>query len=101
SRDGGLLALRLADTLKRGGEDNAVVRTEPREGLWLAQTPQMFRYALLLKALGEAPQVTDEAAAVEAAGFRPKLVEGSSRNLKVTYAPDLELAALILQTARG
>jgi 2-C-methyl-D-erythritol 4-phosphate cytidylyltransferase len=101
TESGGLLALRLADTLKRGGEDNAVLATEPRDGLWLAQTPQMFRYALLLRALRDAPHVTDESSAVEQAGFRPLLVEGSPRNLKVTYAPDLELAALILQTARG
>jgi 2-C-methyl-D-erythritol 4-phosphate cytidylyltransferase len=99
---GGLLAVPVADTLKRAvreGED--VYRawsTESREGLWQAQTPQMFRYALLLRALRDAPHVTDEAGAVEAAGLKPRLVEGSRRNIKMTYAADLELAALILGT---
>jgi 2-C-methyl-D-erythritol 4-phosphate cytidylyltransferase len=95
---GGILAVRVADTLKRGDERDAIVATEPRDALWQAQTPQMFRYGVLLQALREHPQVTDESAAVEAAGFRPRLVEGSTRNLKVTYASDLELAALILRS---
>ncbi len=108
---GGLLAVPVADTLKRAGTGGAdrqrVGATEPRDGLWQAQTPQMFRHGLLLRALVEAeargPQVaagiTDEASAVELLGLAPKLVEGSARNLKVTYAADLELAALILQAA--
>ena len=93
---GGVLAVRAADTLKRGDSQGRIVATEPREGLWHAQTPQMFRHGLLLSALRACAQVTDEAAAVEALGFKPKLVEGNQRNLKVTYAADLELAALIL-----
>ena len=93
---GGLLAVRAADTLKRGDAQERVVATEPREGLWHAQTPQIFRHGVLLRALRASAQVTDEAAAVEALGIRPRLVEGSQRNLKVTYAADLELAALIL-----
>lgn len=98
---GGILAVPVADTLKRSNSGNRIIATEPREGLWQAQTPQMFRYGVLLRALREAPQVTDEAAAVEAIGLKPKLIEGSYRNIKVTYAADLELAALILQTGRG
>lgn len=98
---GGILAVPVADTLKRADGARRIAATEPREGIWQAQTPQMFRYGVLLRALRAAPEATDEAAAVEALGLHPLLVEGSTRNLKVTYGPDLELAALILQTARG
>jgi 2-C-methyl-D-erythritol 4-phosphate cytidylyltransferase len=94
---GGLLAIPLADTLKRTDTEQRVAATLPREGLWLAQTPQMFRYGLLTKALqqsGDTP--TDEAQAVEALGFKPKLVAGELRNLKVTYPQDLVLAEAIL-----
>jgi 2-C-methyl-D-erythritol 4-phosphate cytidylyltransferase len=98
---GGLLAVRVADTLKRGDERGRVLATESRENLWQAQTPQMFRYGTLLAALRESPGATDEAQAVERLGARPLLVEGSARNFKVTYGPDLELAALLLQTRRG
>lgn len=94
---GGLLALPVVDTLKRGDADAYVVRTEPREHLWQAQTPQMFRYGVLLRALAAHPGVTDEAGAIEAAGFKPKLVRADASNLKVTYPADLRLAALILQ----
>ena len=97
---GGILAVRAADTLKRGDEQGRIVATEPRGGLWHAQTPQMFRHGVLLGALRAGAQVSDEAAAVEALGIRPRLVEGSHCNLKVTYAADLELAALILSAAR-
>ena len=96
---GGILAVRAADTLKRSDAQVFIVATESREGLWHAQTPQMFRHGTLLRALRASPLVTDEAAAVEALGIRPRLVEGSPRNLKVTYAQDLELAALILSAA--
>lgn len=96
---GGILALPLADTLKRADDAGRIARTEPREGLWAAQTPQMFRHGLLLRALEQAgPAIpTDEAAAVEALGLRPRLVEGDARNFKVTWPRDLELAELILQ----
>jgi len=98
---GGLLAVRVADTLKRGDERGRVAATENRDGLWQAQTPQMFRHGTLLSALHAAPGATDEAQAVERLGARPLLVEGSARNFKVTYGPDLDLAALVLQTLRG
>ncbi|MEW6131702.1 MAG: 2-C-methyl-D-erythritol 4-phosphate cytidylyltransferase [Pseudomonadota bacterium] len=95
---GGILAVPVADTLKRAGDDRRIAATVPREGLWQAQTPQMFRHGLLLKALEAAGSAaTDEASAIERMGLRPKLVEGDVRNLKVTYARDLELAALILE----
>ena len=95
---GGLLAVPLADTLKRADDTDRVIRTEPRECLWQAQTPQMFRAELLLEALEKAPAgITDDASAVEALGFSPKLVSGDACNFKVTYPQDLKLAELILQ----
>lgn len=96
---GGLLAIPLADTLKRADTNQRVASTEPRSGLWRAQTPQMFRYDLLKRALqqaGDAP--TDEAQAVEALGLRPKLVQGEVRNLKITYPQDLALLEAIFST---
>ena len=93
---GGLLAVPVADTLKRADTDSRIAATQPRDGLWQAQTPQMFRYAVLLEALHRAAQVTDEASAIEATGAKPLLVEGSAMNFKVTYPADLEFAALIL-----
>ena len=99
---GGLLALPLVDTLKRGDAADYVVKTEARDNLWRAQTPQMFRYGLLLQALHaiDPAAATDEAQAIERMGLRPKLVMGDSRNLKVTYPQDLALAALILDSMR-
>lgn len=93
---GGLLAVPLADTLKRAQEGGRVGSTVPREGLWQAQTPQMFRYGLLLDALEYAPAVTDEASAIEALGLHPRLVAADATNLKVTYPLDLQLAEWIL-----
>jgi 2-C-methyl-D-erythritol 4-phosphate cytidylyltransferase len=99
SRDevGGILAVPVADTLKRAGEDRRILATEPRDGLWQAQTPQMFRHGMLLRALRAAPLVTDEAAAVEGMGWKPLLVEGNPRNIKVTFPSDLEIAGLLLK----
>ncbi len=98
---GGLLAVPVADTLKRAAPESASgVRSEatvPRAGLWQAQTPQMFRHATLVEALRAAgSDMTDEASAIEKLGLQPRLVESDSRNLKVTYPQDLELAGLIL-----
>jgi 2-C-methyl-D-erythritol 4-phosphate cytidylyltransferase len=94
---GGILAVPVADTLKRADDERRIVATEPRENLWQAQTPQMFRHGMLLRALRESEHVTDEASAVEALGYKPKLVEGSARNLKVTFAGDLEIAERLLK----
>jgi 2-C-methyl-D-erythritol 4-phosphate cytidylyltransferase len=94
---GGILALPVADTLKRADEHRRVVATVARDSLWRAQTPQMFRYVVLRRALESARDVTDEASAIEAAGLRPKLVEGDVTNLKVTWPLDLHLAEWILQ----
>jgi 2-C-methyl-D-erythritol 4-phosphate cytidylyltransferase len=98
---GGLLAVPVADTLKRAAADTAsgprAEATVPRAGLWQAQTPQMFRHATLVDALRAAgSDMTDEASAIEQLGLQPRLVESDSRNLKVTYPQDLELAGLIL-----
>lgn len=95
---GGLLAVPVADTLKRSDGEQRAIGTEPREGLWQAQTPQMFRHGQLLAALEQAgDQVTDEASAIERLGLRPRLVESDSRNIKVTYPKDLDLVRLILE----
>jgi 2-C-methyl-D-erythritol 4-phosphate cytidylyltransferase len=102
---GGLLAVPLADTLKRAetGAGLRVSSTEERTGLWCAQTPQMFRYAILQHALKRADPatITDEAQAVEALGVKPRLVLGSPANIKVTYPEDLALAEAILGQRRG
>lgn len=95
---GGLLALPLADTLKQSQADARSANTIPRDGLWQAQTPQMFRYALLKKALESfegAP--TDEAQAVENLGLQPKLVVGHLRNMKVTYPHDMAVVEALMQ----
>jgi 2-C-methyl-D-erythritol 4-phosphate cytidylyltransferase len=98
---GGLLAVPVADTLKRAAADTAsgarAEATVPRAGLWQAQTPQMFRHGKLVEALRAAgSDMTDEASAIEQLGLQPRLVESDNRNLKVTYPQDLELAGLIL-----
>lgn len=96
---GGLLAVPVADTLKRADAEQRIAHTEARAGLWQAQTPQMFRHGMLFEALsrpgGHVP--TDEAQAIEQLGLKPKLVLGDSRNFKVTYPQDLEMATLLLQ----
>ena len=94
---GGILAVPVADTLKREDSTHHIAGTVPREGLWQAQTPQMFRYVMLKRALETARQVTDEASAIEAMGLRPRLVRGDPTNLKVTFPLDLHLAEWILQ----
>jgi 2-C-methyl-D-erythritol 4-phosphate cytidylyltransferase len=98
---GSILALPVAETLKRVAKDEAgahrIAGTEDRQQLWLAQTPQMFRCGLLMEALktAKAP-VTDEAGAVEQMGLRPRLVTGSRENIKVTFPEDLMIAEAIL-----
>lgn len=103
---GGLLGLPLPDTLKSADADQRVRATVDRADKWLAQTPQMFRLGLLRQAL-EAHRatgfsgITDEASAIEAAGFRPRLVRGSAHNLKVTYPEDFALAEAVLLHRAG
>ncbi|MEP6557085.1 MAG: 2-C-methyl-D-erythritol 4-phosphate cytidylyltransferase [Burkholderiales bacterium] len=96
---GGLLAHRLADTLKHATPEGRVAKTLDRSGKWLAQTPQMFRLGALLGALQQGgSRVTDEAAAMEAAGHAPLLVAGSAQNFKVTFPEDFALAEAILRS---
>ncbi|HVE49818.1 MAG TPA: 2-C-methyl-D-erythritol 4-phosphate cytidylyltransferase [Casimicrobiaceae bacterium] len=99
---GGLLAIPALATIKRADSEGRVVRTEAREGLWLAQTPQVFRFGLLREALSkdDIARFTDEAQAIEALGLHPRLIEGSSMNIKITLADDLELASAILAQQR-
>ena len=110
SQGGGLLAMPLADTLKQAHLDSAIAgnlphaeRTIPREHLWQAQTPQMFSLKTLHDALADAirleADVTDEASAMELAGYKPLLIEGATRNLKVTHPADWDLMQILLQTA--
>ncbi|MBI3479317.1 MAG: 2-C-methyl-D-erythritol 4-phosphate cytidylyltransferase [Nitrosomonadales bacterium] len=94
---GGILAVPVADTLKRADDLGRIAHTEERAGLWQAQTPQMFRAELLVQALQQCRTVTDEASAIEALGLHPKLVSGDSSNFKVTYPQDLLLAELLLK----
>jgi 2-C-methyl-D-erythritol 4-phosphate cytidylyltransferase len=95
---GGLLAHKLADTLKAESQGR-VAATVPRADKWLAQTPQMFRIGMLSKALASAgAEVTDESSAIEALGLQPQLVPGSAQNFKVTYPEDFALAEAILQS---
>ena len=110
SSAGGLLAIPLADTLKRADLDSVVAgnlpqseKTIPREHLWLAQTPQMFGLQKLHQALENAirleADVTDEASAMELAGFKPLLIEGATRNFKVTHPADWDLMQLLLHSS--
>jgi 2-C-methyl-D-erythritol 4-phosphate cytidylyltransferase len=101
---GGILALPIADTVKRAADEAGVPRiraTEDRAALWLAQTPQMFRVGLLAQALRAAKgRITDEAGAVEEMGLHPRIVKGSRDNLKVTYPEDVAIAEAILASRR-
>ena len=92
---GGLLAMPATDTLKKARQGQ-VTSTVDRAFIWRAQTPQLFRLDLLMHALAESAErglgVTDEASAMERAGYRPRLVRGRESNIKVTYPEDLPLA---------
>lgn len=97
---GGIMAVPAKDTLKVADHDNRIKATVDRSTIWQAQTPQMFRFHLLKEALGLALQqsiaITDEASALEWAGYNPKLIEGDARNLKVTTPEDLALVEFLL-----
>lgn len=102
---GAILAAPVRDTLKRAGDDGGIDRTESRERLWRALTPQLFRRHQLLRALTEAAdagiEVTDEAMAIERQGQRPLLVEGSEDNFKITTPADLERFEFVLSRRAG
>jgi 2-C-methyl-D-erythritol 4-phosphate cytidylyltransferase len=99
---GGLLAAPVVDTLKRADDVGRIAQTVPRERLWRALTPQMFRRDVLLRALQSAvasgTAVTDEAQAVEALGLRPRLIAGDADNIKITLPEDVDRAARILRS---
>jgi 2-C-methyl-D-erythritol 4-phosphate cytidylyltransferase len=96
-----LLAVPVQDTLKRGDKKQRVQETVSREGLWLAQTPQVFRRDWLVEAYGKRAQlgkaITDDAQLVEAAGHPVHLVAGSPTNVKITTREDLILAEAVLK----
>lgn len=98
---GGILAIPITDTVKRASLDGRVAETVPREALWRAATPQMFRLQQLRQALKHAIadgiSVTDEASAIEYFGYQPKLIAGHADNIKITLPQDLSLAELFLQ----
>lgn len=106
SADGAILAVPLRDTVKREDGTAHISETVDRHGLWAAQTPQLFPLQRLRQALeamlakGLAP--TDESAVMEWAGARPRLVMGSSANIKITYPDDVALVEAVLSAgARG
>lgn len=89
---GGLLALPLADTVKKSDEEDRVVESPSREHLWQAQTPQMYRYKMLSDALVKFDGIpTDESQAIERLGVKPKLIKGNFKNFKITYPEDLNI----------
>ena len=100
SRSGAILATRVTETLKLGSKSNEVIETANRDNFWLAQTPQIFRYKLLKQALSYAFKnsvyPTDESHAVEYFGERVTIVEGRSKNPKITEIEDLKIAESIL-----
>lgn len=104
-QSGGLLAMPVADTMKETTQDAMRAKTTiDRSRLWQAQTPQMFPLKVLHDALDEAiragANITDEASAIERLGGQPLLVEGATRNFKVTHLADWELMELVLSEPR-
>lgn len=102
---GAILAAPVRDTLKRAGDDGGIDGTQPRDRLWRALTPQLFRRLQLTRALQAARdagvEVTDESMAMERQGARPLLVEGAEDNFKITTRADLERFEFVLARARG
>ena len=102
---GGLLGVPVADTMKRVDADVCISGTVDRDGLWHAYTPQMFPVgalrAALQQAIGNGHPVTDEANAMELAGYRPCMVQGARDNIKITVPSDLALAAFYLQAGNS
>ena len=104
SEAGGILAVPVRDTMKRSFANNYIKETVERENLWHALTPQMFRFSMLKSALESALKnneaVTDEASAIELAGYQSVLVEGHADNIKITRPEDLVLASFFLQNIK-
>jgi 2-C-methyl-D-erythritol 4-phosphate cytidylyltransferase/2-C-methyl-D-erythritol 2,4-cyclodiphosphate synthase len=103
SKDGGIMAIPVSDTIKQV-TDSTITATHDRSQLWQAQTPQMFRLGALLSALQTAQQknivITDEASAMEAAGYTPQVFAGKRSNIKITVPEDWQLAEALL-VSRG
>lgn len=103
--EGGLLGLRVRDTMTRTGDDAVIQSTVERSHLWHALTPQVFPIATLTRALQNAVDadvlVTDESQAVERLGVRPRMVEGYADNIKITLSEDIEFAELYLSRQDG
>lgn len=99
SKQGGILASQVRDTMKRTAQNKQITNTVERENLWHALTPQMFQNRLLLEAINnnkDSLMITDEASAMEMSGLPVDIIEGRSDNLKVTREEDLQIAALYL-----
>lgn len=95
---GGILAVPMADTVKRADERRRIIETVPRSGLWRAATPQLFRAEALIRALQQGVEgITDESSAIERLGLPVKAVSCRSTNFKVTEPGDERLAELILE----
>ena len=91
-------AVPVADTIKLAGEDRIVIETPQRSNLWAAQTPQVFRFAIIEEAYRKLKEdVTDDASLVEQLGFKVKLYMGSYDNIKITTPRDLEIAELLIK----
>ena len=101
SENGAILAIPVRDTIKKSNNNKEIENTVDRDSLWHALTPQLFKYGelrhALQLALADSFQVTDEASAMEYAGYRPLLVEGASDNIKVTLPEDLALAGFFIR----
>jgi len=100
-----IVAIPMRDTVKQVGQDGLIERTVDRRNLWLAQTPQAFRRALLQEAHQKADRdgfhATDDAQLVERLGHRVAIVEGSIENIKITRPEDLTIGEAILAARQG
>ena len=95
---GGILAIPALDTVKRVDKKQQIIRTEKRDEIWLAQTPQMFRFDILKSAyMSFKGNPTDESEAIEAFGLSPKIVKGNLVNFKITYPDDLMRIEKLIQ----
>lgn len=96
----GILAIPVSDTVKQVGDDGCISGTLERSGLWLAQTPQVFRYGIIMEAHGSARRdgivVTDDAMLLERSHVRVKIVPGNRNNIKITTPEDLALGEFLL-----
>ena len=105
--EGGILAVRVSDTIKRSHRESTprILETVPRDALWRAMTPQLFRVGELLNAIQHAREagavITDEASAMEAAGVQPLLLSCSPDNIKITLPRDIQFAEMILRAQQG